>query len=157
MSAALLPRPALTCRSRQLYDAFSLPPMNHLAHGESHSRTFFQGLNQSSSLAALAQKALGSFRAWAKTRAFLILADFLKALGGGKVLFSWSRTSIGLSAMAVLLFRRRRILPSYKAERILFKHRPDDKGPLLRVHPLGPQLSPSPSPQGGGVRTSRRR
>ena len=73
--------------------------MNHLAHGEFHSRTFFHGLNQCSSLAALAQKAWGFLRALLKTLAFLKLADFLNSFGGGKFLFSSNKTSMALSAM----------------------------------------------------------
>src|SRR5262245_43784720 len=57
MIAALFFRPLLTCRLRQLYDALSFPPINHFAQGESHSSTFFHGLNHSSSLAALPQNA----------------------------------------------------------------------------------------------------
>jgi hypothetical protein len=73
--------------------------MNHFAHGEFHSRTFFHGLNQCRSLAALAQKACGFLRAVLNTAALLMLADFLNSLGGGKFLFSFNKTSIALSAM----------------------------------------------------------
>src|ERR1051325_6558483 len=100
MIAALLPRPFERCRSMQLYDAFSLPPINHFAHGVSHSRTFFQGLNHSSSFAACAQNPFGSFFALAKNPGLRMFADFLNDFGGGKLLFSCNRTSIGLSAMA---------------------------------------------------------
>src|SRR6266545_2383479 len=73
--------------------------MNHLAHGLFHSRTFFHGLNQCSSFAALAQKAWGFLRAALKTPALLKLADFLNSFGGGKFLLSSNNTSIALSAM----------------------------------------------------------
>jgi len=80
--------------------------MNHLAQGEFQSRTFFQGLNQSNSLAALAQNACGFFRAEVKTLALLAWADFLNAFGGGKFRFSSNKTSMALSAMMYPLLRK---------------------------------------------------
>src|SRR5262245_1438028 len=103
MMAALFFRPLLTWRSRQLYDALSFPPMNHLAQGESHSSTFFHGLNHSNSLAALAQNACGFLRAELKTLWLFAWADFLKCFGGGKFLFSSKRTSMALSGIDDLL------------------------------------------------------
>ena len=55
------PRPAATCRSRQLYEAFVLPPTNHLANGSFHSSALVNGSNQCRSVfASFAQNAGGS-------------------------------------------------------------------------------------------------
>src|SRR5262245_52827002 len=77
--------------------------MNHFAHGMSHSRTFFHGLNQWRSLAALDQNACEFLRAVLKMLPLFMLADFWNSLVGGKFLFSSSKTSIALSAMIALL------------------------------------------------------
>ena len=65
MIAALLRRQAFSpsrCRSRQLYETFSLPPTNHFAKGGFQSSTFFQGVNQETcSFAICAQKRSGLF------------------------------------------------------------------------------------------------
>src|SRR6516165_4695261 len=60
MIAALLPRPAARCRSRQFALTFSLPPVNHLANGSFHSSTLFHFLTQASDSACSAQNRSGS-------------------------------------------------------------------------------------------------
>ncbi len=65
MSAALFFLGPERWRSRQLTEALSLPPTNHFAFGGFQSRTFFHGLNQSSSFAKPAQnfsKSRSAFR-----------------------------------------------------------------------------------------------
>jgi hypothetical protein len=65
MIAALLRRAVRTWRSRQFAETFSVPPPNHFASGELHSRTFVNGVIHSSSRANPAQNASGSAAALA--------------------------------------------------------------------------------------------
>jgi hypothetical protein len=58
-------RAVVMWRSRQLYETFSLPPMNHLALGAFHSSAFFHGVNQSSRFAQPSQNRTGFFAACA--------------------------------------------------------------------------------------------
>src|SRR6185436_16199585 len=100
MIAALLRRQALSpsrCRSRQLYETFSLPPTNHFANGGFQSSTFFQGLNQVTfSRAIFAQKRCGS-RSPSARSSFTCLRDQLARLAnsadGLKTRFSRSSDS----------------------------------------------------------------
>jgi hypothetical protein len=60
-NATLSPLPASTCRSRQLAEALSVPPSNHLANGGSdQSRTVSHGFIQSSFSAQEAHQVSGS-------------------------------------------------------------------------------------------------
>ncbi|MEE8261649.1 MAG: hypothetical protein V3R83_04160, partial [Gammaproteobacteria bacterium] len=77
-----------------IIDALILPPINHLAQGHFLSSTRFHGLNQSSSFAAFAQNAFGSFLALSKTLALVTCAERLNSLGGGNFLPSFNRTSM---------------------------------------------------------------
>ena len=63
MRAALVRRAVVMCRSRQLYETLSLPPMNHLALGALHSSVFFHGVNQWSCFAQPSQNFRGFFAA----------------------------------------------------------------------------------------------
>ena len=55
----LVALPASTCRSTQLYDAFSVPSLNHLAKGRSHSRVLVGSFVHVSRSACVRQYASG--------------------------------------------------------------------------------------------------
>src|SRR6187397_2761572 len=100
MIAALLRRQAFSpsrCRSRQLYETFSLPPTNHFANGGFQSSTFFQGLNQLTfSRAIFAQKRCGSRSPSARSALTSLgdqLARLTKSAEGLKTRFSRSSDS----------------------------------------------------------------
>src|SRR4051812_41983141 len=102
--AILSPRPASTCRSRQLYETLRVPPSNQRAKGRSHCRIVLGSSNQvSSSRAWRAQKpsqsaSASSYIAWSRTRA----VD-RNSSGGGNVRSSSRYASIvGSSAIGVL-------------------------------------------------------
>src|ERR1700761_3231705 len=88
--ATLSPLPASTCRSTQLYDAFSSPPTNHLANGAFHSSTVSQGFAQVSRLACSSQKPSRSALARSYASA-LTLAASASSSGGSNRRFSLSR------------------------------------------------------------------
>ena len=55
--ATLSPSPLATCRSTQFSDTLSVPPVNHLANGRSHSSVVLKGVRQvRRSRASFAQK-----------------------------------------------------------------------------------------------------
>ena len=56
-NATLSPPPASTWRSRQLYEALSMPPSNHVTHGGFQSITVSQRRYQESRSACSAQNA----------------------------------------------------------------------------------------------------
>src|SRR5438270_9700139 len=86
--AALFRRQEARGRSRQLELALSCPLTNHLANGAfDQSRTWVNGLNQSSDLACSAQKPSGSVSAHLASRsrsAALTRALAANSGGGGK-------------------------------------------------------------------------
>src|SRR5947208_14755896 len=100
--AALLPRPASTWRSRQLYATLSCPPTNHFANGGlDQSSTWSHSFAQDSRLACSAQKASRSARAVSYASA-LTLAFAARSGGGGNCRVSLSRFA-RVSLMAVVL------------------------------------------------------
>src|SRR5260370_41029360 len=89
MIAALLPRPAAMCRSRQLKLTLSLPPTNHLANGSVHSSTLAHFLAQASGPACSAQKRSGASLARLHSASYcarLLGWPFASNLGGGEKL-----------------------------------------------------------------------
>src|SRR5258707_13779556 len=93
MIAALLPRPAAMCRSRQLKLTLSLPPTNHLANGSFHSSTLVHFLAQASAPACSAQKRSGSslarFQSASYSARFLRWALAANSGGGAKLRVSF--------------------------------------------------------------------
>src|SRR5688572_23891464 len=93
MIAALVLRPSFRCRSTQLTDALSWPPMNHFAFGAFHSSSFVQGVAQSIPLDISAQNASGSFFAWSYSSC-LAAAFAANSAGGGNLRVSVSSAEI---------------------------------------------------------------
>src|SRR5690242_10719048 len=94
MSAALLRRAVLMCRSTQFAEMLSCPPMNHFACGGFQSSTVVHGLYQRSSFACASQNASGfcaaaSYTFWSET-----CAPLRNESGGEKERCSWRSASI---------------------------------------------------------------
>ena len=80
------PRPASTWRSSALWEAFSLPPVNHLKKGASDSSsTVSQGSAQSSASACFAHHAWGSRAASSCSDSSEISALSTNSAGGSKI------------------------------------------------------------------------
>src|SRR5680860_579543 len=92
--ATLSPRPASTCRSTQLYDAFSSPPTNHLANGASlQSRVWSKSLLHVRYERACAAQNPSWSAVAAPYSSALPLAALANSALGGNLRFSWDRFS----------------------------------------------------------------
>src|SRR5688572_1422196 len=91
--AALFFRQVERCRSTQLAEIFSLPPINHLAKGGFHSNVFFHGLSQSNNSLAWALQNFSGFLTESRyifsyCAGLFMWAPFEKAGEGLKIRFS---------------------------------------------------------------------
>src|SRR5262245_59256591 len=89
MMAALFFRQVVRCRSRQLCDTLSLPPVNHFVSGISPSRTLSHLRNHSSWPASSPQNPAGSSLAFCHIRSYsaslLMWAAAEKSFGGSNL------------------------------------------------------------------------
>src|SRR5213592_939963 len=80
---------------------FSVPPTNHFAKGELHSRTRSHFRDQARACACSAQNPSGSFTLFSYSRRYssrlLTCAPRLKSWGGGKTRFSLSNDSMSIT------------------------------------------------------------
>src|SRR4051794_17919562 len=96
------------CRSRQLTEAFSLPPTNHFANGGSHSSACCHLSDQLSHSACRSQKPIRSIAASSYSSGFA-LASRARSSGGSNRRFSCNSASrAGCVDVTTLLLRNGR-------------------------------------------------
>src|SRR6185436_18293760 len=126
MMAALFLRGPSTCRSRQLSERLSLPPINHFAYGSFQSSVFFHGFIHRSCLACFSQNRTESRAASLETDGDLTRAFFTKSFGGGNFLPSFRSAWIGSAcpALAIRAPRRAREICPYSSPRVVRSQQP---------------------------------